>query len=51
VRPARYGDLAPAVGASAFVLHEYLRPLHPAARERHAHMTKKNRRIEPAPAA
>jgi len=34
IRPARYGALAPAVGASAFVLHEYLRPLHPAPRDR-----------------
>ncbi|MDM0047033.1 ROK family transcriptional regulator [Variovorax dokdonensis] len=51
VRAARYGALAPAVGASAFVLHEYLRPLHPAAHERQARQTKKNRRASSAPAA
>jgi predicted NBD/HSP70 family sugar kinase len=39
VRGARYGRWAPAVGAAALVLHEYLRPLHPnseARRERAA---------------
>jgi predicted NBD/HSP70 family sugar kinase len=32
VRTARYGMLAPAVGAAALVLHQYLRPMHPRAR-------------------
>lgn len=32
VRVARYGLLASAVGAAALVLHQYLRPMHPAAR-------------------
>ncbi|MDM0106812.1 ROK family transcriptional regulator [Variovorax sp. J22R24] len=39
VRAARYGEWAPAVGAAALALHEYLRPLHPnseARRERAA---------------
>ncbi|VTU18391.1 ROK family transcriptional regulator [Variovorax sp. PBL-E5] len=39
VRGARYGAWAPAVGAAALALHEYLRPLHPnseARRERAA---------------
>jgi predicted NBD/HSP70 family sugar kinase len=39
VRAARYGAWAPAVGAAALALHEYLRPLHPnseARRERAA---------------
>jgi len=39
VRGARYGEWAPAVGAAALALHEYLRPLHPnseARRERAA---------------
>jgi len=39
VRRARYGEWAPAVGAAALALHEYLRPLHPnseARRERAA---------------
>jgi hypothetical protein len=31
VRPARYGLLAPAVGAAALVLHQALRPLHRSA--------------------
>ena len=34
VRGARYGQLAPAVGAAALALHEYLRPLHPGSVER-----------------
>jgi predicted NBD/HSP70 family sugar kinase len=29
LRAARYGILAPAVGAAALVLHRYLRPMHP----------------------
>ena len=29
LRVARYGMLAPAVGAAALVLHQYLRPMHP----------------------
>ena len=28
MRPARYGLLAPSVGAAALVLHQYLRPMH-----------------------
>lgn len=32
VREARYGLLAAAVGAAALVVHQYLRPLHPAVR-------------------
>ena len=34
VRPARYGEWAPAVGAAALALHEYLRPLHPNSKAR-----------------
>ena len=34
VRAARYGAWAPAVGAAALALHEYLRPLHPNAEAR-----------------
>ena len=34
VRPARYGEWAPAVGAAALALHEYLRPLHPDSKAR-----------------
>ncbi|MGO4390335.1 ROK family protein [Variovorax sp. M-6] len=34
VRPARYGEWAPAVGAAALPLHEYLRPLHPNSKAR-----------------
>jgi predicted NBD/HSP70 family sugar kinase len=34
VRPARYGAWAPAVGAAALALHEYLRPLHPNSEAR-----------------
>jgi len=48
VRPARYGALAPAVGAAAFALHEYLRPLHPG---QHARRPQKSRRSPQAPAA
>lgn len=33
VRSARYGLLAAAVGAAALVLHQYLRPMHPRARQ------------------
>ena len=36
LRIARYGELAPAVGAAALALHEYLRPLQPDARMRRA---------------
>lgn len=36
LRTARYDALAPAVGAAALALHEYLRPLQPDARERRA---------------
>ena len=36
LRLARYGELAPAVGAAALALHEYLRPLQPDARARRA---------------
>ncbi|MDH6591792.1 putative NBD/HSP70 family sugar kinase [Variovorax sp. TBS-050B] len=36
LRIARYGELAPAVGAAALALHEYLRPLQPDARTRRA---------------
>lgn len=34
VRGARYGEWAPAVGAAALALHEYLRPLHPDSKAR-----------------
>ena len=34
VRAARYGQWAPAVGAAALALHEYLRPLHPSSEAR-----------------
>jgi predicted NBD/HSP70 family sugar kinase len=34
VRAARHGAWAPAVGAAALALHEYLRPLHPSAEAR-----------------
>jgi len=34
VRAARYGQWAPAVGAAALALHEYLRPLHPGSEAR-----------------
>ena len=34
VRPARYGQWTPAVGAAALPLHEYLRPLHPSSEAR-----------------
>ncbi|WPG37452.1 ROK family transcriptional regulator [Variovorax sp. EBFNA2] len=36
LRTARYEALAPAVGAAALALHEYLRPLQPDARTRRA---------------
>ncbi|WP_395349335.1 ROK family protein [Variovorax sp. UC122_21] len=36
LRTARYDALAPAVGAAALALHEYLRPLQPDARARRA---------------
>jgi predicted NBD/HSP70 family sugar kinase len=36
LRIARYEELAPAVGAAALALHEYLRPLQPDARTRRA---------------
>ncbi|WP_198088117.1 ROK family transcriptional regulator [Variovorax sp. E3] len=36
LRTARYGALAPAVGAAALALHEYLRPLQPDAKARRA---------------
>jgi predicted NBD/HSP70 family sugar kinase len=36
VRAARYGAWAPAVGAAALALHEYLRPLHPNSEARRA---------------
>jgi predicted NBD/HSP70 family sugar kinase len=36
LRTARYEELAPAVGAAALALHEYLRPLQPDARTRRA---------------
>lgn len=36
LRVARYGELAPAVGAAALALHEYLRPLQPDAKARRA---------------
>lgn len=36
LRTARYGELAPAVGAAALALHEYLRPLQPDAKARRA---------------
>ncbi|RSZ38539.1 MULTISPECIES: ROK family transcriptional regulator [unclassified Variovorax] len=36
LRTARYGELAPAVGAAALALHEYLRPLQPDATARRA---------------
>ncbi|SDJ74029.1 ROK family transcriptional regulator [Variovorax sp. OV700] len=36
LRLARYGELAPAVGAAALALHEYLRPLQLDARARRA---------------
>ena len=36
LRMARYGALAPAVGAAALALHEYLRPLQPDAKARRA---------------
>ena len=48
LRAARYGALAPAVGAAAFVLHEYLRPLHGDAGARRA---QKSRRAREASAA
>ncbi|MDQ0027978.1 putative NBD/HSP70 family sugar kinase [Variovorax paradoxus] len=36
LRLAHHGELAPAVGAAALALHEYLRPLQPDARARRA---------------
>jgi predicted NBD/HSP70 family sugar kinase len=36
VRGARHGEWAPAVGAAALALHEYLRPLHPDSKARRA---------------
>jgi predicted NBD/HSP70 family sugar kinase len=36
LRIARYAELAPAVGAAALALHEYLRPLQPDAKARRA---------------
>jgi predicted NBD/HSP70 family sugar kinase len=36
LRTARYDELAPAVGAAALALHEYLRPLQPDAKARRA---------------
>ncbi len=51
VRAARYGALAPAVGAAAFALHEYLRPMHPDASARRAQQAQKSRRAQKAPAA
>jgi predicted NBD/HSP70 family sugar kinase len=36
LRTARYEELAPAVGAAALALHEYLRPLQPDAKARRA---------------
>ncbi|MNG30872.1 hypothetical protein D3C84_1165770 [compost metagenome] len=48
LRAARYGALAPAVGAAAFVLHEYLRPLH---RDAGARQAQKSRRPAKSPAA
>ncbi|MGR4870589.1 ROK family protein [Variovorax sp. LARHSF232] len=51
LRAARYGALAPAVGAAAFVLHEYLRPMHPGASARRAQQAQKSRRTQKASAA
>ncbi|MCY1243054.1 hypothetical protein D9M72_560570 [compost metagenome] len=36
LRTARYEALAPAVGAAALALHDYLRPLQPDAKARRA---------------
>lgn len=51
LRAARYGALAPAVGAAAFVLHEYLRPMHPASGARHEPQAQKGRRTHEGAAA
>jgi predicted NBD/HSP70 family sugar kinase len=51
LRAARYGTLAPAVGAAAFALHEYLRPMHPDASARRAQQAIKSRRAREASAA
>ena len=45
LRLARHGDLAPAVGAAALALHEYLRPLQPDARTRRARAARNEYRI------
>lgn len=51
LRAARYGALAPAVGAAAFALHEYLRPMHPDAGARREHQVQKSRRAHAGAAA
>lgn len=43
LRLARYGELAPAVGAAALALHEYLRPLQLDARARRARAAREYR--------
>ncbi|MDQ0588123.1 ROK family transcriptional regulator [Variovorax paradoxus] len=45
LRIARYRALAPAVGAAALALHEYLRPLQPDARMRRARAARNEDRI------
>jgi predicted NBD/HSP70 family sugar kinase len=42
VRGARYGQWAPAVGAAALALHEYLRPLHPNSEARRERAVREN---------
>jgi predicted NBD/HSP70 family sugar kinase len=43
LRLAHHGELAPAVGAAALALHEYLRPLQPDARARRARAAREYR--------